>query len=133
MSNQTSNFSRITRKKISDHRGWFLKVIDGTEPGNPFPCEVYFTAAKPGESKGGHYHPKANEWFSLVMGEATLNLINTATGERASVVLNSDEPCTIFVPAGVAHQFVNTGSGDFLVVAYTDRPYEAEDTVSWSF
>ena len=53
--------------------GGFLRVINGTEPDNRFKCEVYITSAKPGESKGGHYHLMANEWFTLVKRESVAN------------------------------------------------------------
>ena len=54
----------INRRLIADERGWFLKAITGTEEGIPSHTgEVYLTMGKPGQAKGGHYHPEAVEWF----------------------------------------------------------------------
>ncbi len=122
-----------SRKLISDSRGWFLKVIDGNETENPFPCEVYFTSAKPGESKGGHYHAIANEWFTLVEGEAILKLMDMETREEISIRLTGEKPETVFVPAGVAHLIVNNGTQNYLLVAYTSRKYEPSDTIPFEF
>ena len=55
----------IQRRLITDDRGWFLKVITGTEEGIPSHTgEVYLTMGEPGQAKGGHYHPEAVEWFT---------------------------------------------------------------------
>jgi dTDP-4-dehydrorhamnose 3,5-epimerase-like enzyme len=120
----------IERKKIEDTRGWFLKVIDGNEPGNPFPCEIYITSAKPGESKGRHYHTKAKEWFTLIKGEAEAIFIDVITGAKTSVLLNGDKPVTIFVPQMIAHSFLNTSpEKDFILIAFTDVKYDNKDTI----
>ena len=48
----------IPRRLISDERGWFLKAITGTEEEYPNIRRGYLTMGKPGQAKGGHYHPK---------------------------------------------------------------------------
>ncbi len=128
--NKIQTFDRRVQR---DARGWFMKAIDGNEPGNPFPCEVYFTSAMPGESRGGHYHPAASEWFTLLHGEAMLTLRDMASGETSEVKLTGKSPQTVFVPAGVAHLFFNCGTEDFLLAAYTDRQYHPDDTVPFTF
>jgi dTDP-4-dehydrorhamnose 3,5-epimerase-like enzyme len=124
---------RFARKLLTDSRGWFLKVIDGNEPGNLFPCEVYITSAKPGESKGGHYHLKTREWFTLIKGAALLTIIDVDTGEKSEITLIDTKPQTINIPARFAHKFHNTGSEDFVLIAYTDRQYDQADTVYYNF
>jgi len=119
----------IPRKVISDSRGYFLKVIDGNEENNPFPCEVYITSAKPGESKGGHYHKIANEWFTLIKGVAILILEDVMSKEKKQIKLNSLDSKTILVPPYIAHSFLNNGNEDYLLLAYTDRKYDSSDTI----
>ena len=80
----------VQRNLLTDNRGWFLKVIDGNEPENPFACEVYITSAKPGENKGGHYHLKASEWFTLIKGKALLTIIDIDTDEKSEMLFCSD-------------------------------------------
>lgn len=124
----------IRREKIIDHRGWFLKTIDGKEKFNPFPCEVYFTVAKPGESKGGHYHNIAKEWFTLIKGEAELTLIDIETKEKIIIQLEDKNPVTVFVSEKIAHNFRNTSkTEDFILVAYTDKMFNLEDTIPYKF
>lgn len=124
---------QLPRRLLSDSRGWFVKIVDGTEEGNPFPCEVYITSARPGERRGGHYHRLANEWFTLLSGEAVLSLRDAVTGEESEVRLDASNPVTIHVPPGMAHSFLNSGNADFILAAFTDRTYDPGDTVPETF
>lgn len=125
-----SKIKIIERKKIQDSRGWFLKVINGLEENIPAHTgEIYLTNATQGESKGGHYHEKANEWFTLVTGKCELKLNDISTGEKISIVLSSDIPQTVYVPNHIAHIFVNHSVEDFILLAYSDQLYLPEDTI----
>lgn len=121
----------IPRRLLQDERGWFLKVIDGTESHLPgFTGEIYLTSALPGHSKGGHYHYQANEWFSIIRGAAELQLADIETREQLVISLSMDNPSTIYVPCKVAHSFVNISeTEECIVLAYTDRLYDPQDTV----
>lgn len=124
----------IKRCLISDERGWFLKVITGKEDELPdYTGEVYITSATPGQSKGGHYHEIAKEWFTLLTGKATLRLKDIDTGEEMTLNLDVSNPVTIFVPPRVAHRFDNDYNDDFILLAYTDLHYKPEDTIAYLF
>ncbi len=118
---------------INDKRGWFLKIINGLEIGNPFSCEVYLTSAKPGESRGGHFHLKAREWFTLLQGEALLIMIDINTHEKLEISLSGTKPETIYMPPGIAHNFYNVGDDDFILIAFTDVEYDPLDTLIYNF
>lgn len=123
------------RNKIEDSRGWFLKVINGTESNLPKSTgEVYLTMATPGEMKGGHYHPLANEWFTLITGECLLKLEDIETNEYKEIFLNSSDPVSIYVPAGIAHAFFNVSKdNDFILLAYSDQLFDPADTIPFTF
>jgi dTDP-4-dehydrorhamnose 3,5-epimerase-like enzyme len=124
----------ITRTELADDRGRFLKLLDGGEAGLPPRVgEVYLTTAKPGQARGNHYHPACTEWFTIVAGEARLLLGDPASDERAELVLTAAEPRTVYVPAGIAHVFVNPAeaSEDFLLIAYAAERYDPADTISY--
>lgn len=124
----------INRKLIADDRGWFLKAITGTEEGIPS-CtgEVYLTMAKPGQAKGGHYHPVAVEWFTIIEGSAMLKLEDMETHETCEIELSLDKAITVFIPNNVAHIVVNNGDKDFILLAYTDKLYNPKDTIAHKF
>ena len=122
----------IPRNLIKDERGWFIKVITGTEENIPHHTgEVYLTMGKPGQCKGGHYHPEALEWFTIIDGNAVLKLEDIVTHERLDIEMSLDKAFTVFIPNNVAHVVVNTGDSDFILLAYTDKLYDPKDTISY--
>lgn len=122
----------IQRKLIADDRGWFLKAITGTEECIPSRTgEVYLTMGKPGQAKGGHYHPEALEWFTIIEGSAVLKLEDIETHERLDIPMSLDKAITVFIPNNVAHIVVNDSDKDFILLAYTDKLYDPKDTIPY--
>lgn len=124
----------IPRRKLSDERGWFLKVIDGAEADMPpHVGEVYLTHAVPGQARGNHFHPRTAEWFTVVAGRALLRVEDPASGERGEWWLDADDPQTVFIPAGLAHVFINSSDAQvpFLLLAYAANRYDPADTVAF--
>lgn len=122
----------IQRRLIADDRGWFLKAITGTEEEIPAHTgEVYLTMGKSGQSKGGHYHPEAVEWFTLIKGNAILKLEDMVTHERMDIEMSLEKAITVFVPNNVAHIVENTSNEEFILLAYTDKLYDPKDTIPY--
>jgi len=121
----------IKRNRIEDSRGWFLKVINGFEENLPqFTGEIYLTMATPNQTKGCHFHNKANEWFTLLEGNCLVKLFDLDTNERLEIILDADNPQTLYVPNNIAHCFINLNdNSNFLLLAYTDQLYDPADTI----
>lgn len=123
----------INRKLIKDDRGWFLKAMTGTEEDiPPHTGEVYLTMGKPGQTKGGHYHIEAVEWFTLIQGSAILKLEDVVTHKKLEIEMSLDKAITVFIPNNVAHMIVNNGDKDFILLAYTDILYDPKDTIAYN-
>ena len=123
----------INRRLIADDRGWFLKAITGTEEGIPSHTgEVYLTMGKPGQAKGGHYHPEAVEWFTIIEGTAILKLEDVVTHERLDIEMSLEKAITVLIPNNVAHIVVNNSDKDFILLAYTDMLYDPKDTIAYT-
>lgn len=122
----------IPRRLIKDDRGWFFKAITGTEDNIPnHTGEVYLTMGKPGQIKGGHYHPEAVEWFTVIEGNAVLRLEDINSKERIEISMSLEDAKSVYVPNNVAHDFKNVGDTNFIVLAYTDKLYDPKDTVAY--
>ncbi len=124
----------IDRKLLNDSRGWFLKVLNGKEDFLPqHTGEIYMTMAKPGEWRANHYHPKTAEWFTVFSGTAKIVLEDIFTKERIEFLLTGENPQTLFVPAEIAHVFINPSENEnmFLVV-YSENTYDPSDTVAYN-
>lgn len=123
----------LNRRLIFDDRGWFLKAITGTEDNIPSHTgEVYLTMGKPGHSKGGHYHPEASEWFTIIQGNAILELEDIVTHEQRVIAMPFEKAQTVFIPNNVAHVLINKSDKDFILLAYTDKLYDPADTIAYS-
>ena len=123
----------IPRRLIADDRGWFLKAITGTEENIPSHTgEVYLTMGKPGQAKGGHYHPEAVEWFTIIEGSAILKLEDMETHKRMDIEMPFEKAQTVFIPNNVAHIVVNNSDEDFILLAYTDKLYDPTDTIAYN-
>lgn len=122
----------INRKIIVDERGWFLKAMTGREEGLPSHTgEIYLTMGKPGQAKGGHYHPEAVEWFTIIEGSAILKLEDMDTHEKRQIEMSLEKAITVFIPNNVAHVVVNNSNSDFILLAYTDKLYDPKDTIAY--
>ncbi len=106
-----------------DERGGLHKVHPG-----PVAGEVYAVTARPGESRGHHYHRRMAETFVAVAGRGELRAVDPQTGETAAVDLAG---VRVHVPAGIAHALVNTGTEDLVVVACAERLHDPDDVVPW--
>ena len=125
----------LPRRLIADQRGWFLKVLNGCEEHLPGSVgEVYLTMAVPGQARGNHYHPDCAEWFTIVEGSAQLLVADPVSGERAEWTLDAAAPQTVYMPAGLAHVFVNPADAksNFLLIAYAANRYDPADTVPFA-
>ena len=123
----------LEAKRRTDPRGWLLKVLMRGQLGVAREFgEIYVVRAEPGASRGGHVHAAATEWFCVLEGRATLALRDTRSGERRELALDAAHPATVRVGPGVAHLFRTAGPAPFLLLAYSDRPYDpaAPDTLA---
>ena len=124
----------IPRELKSDKRGWFLKVITGSEKNLPLRTgEVYLAKVYTGQVRGNHYHLKTNEWFTVFQGTAIVVVADPVTDERREWTLDSRDPMTLYVPAGIAHAFKNPEESrdSMLLIAYADQQYEPLDTIQF--
>ena len=122
----------IPRRLIKDERGWFFKAITGTEENIPSHTgEVYLTMGTKGQAKGGHYHPRAVEWFTVIEGKAKLKLEDIETHEKMEIMMSLEEAILVFVPNNVAHIFENVSNDNFIVLAYTDLLFNPSDTITY--
>ena len=119
----------------SDSRGQLWKLLNGAEEHAPPEFgEIYMVTIQPGQSRGNHYHLKANEWFMILRGSARAVLTDPTSGNESSLDLSADEPAMLFVPAGLAHTFTNTDNdaSELCMLAYSDQPYSPDDTVPYT-
>ncbi len=88
------------------------------------PAQTLITTALGGAAKGGHYHCRKTEWFCALTGAGVLRLRDQATGAEQTLELSGGRPILVKVPPGVAHQVINTGVNEFLLLVAADEEYD---------
>lgn len=121
-------------RRREDGRGWLHVALGASQlPEGAQFGELYLVRAPAaGDRRGDHFHPRMHEWFSVVEGEADLELVDPETGDRRVLRLVANEPRTVHVPAGVAHCFVNVADTPMTIVAWASAEHDPDDVVAFS-
>ena len=117
----------IPLDKKEDARGWLLKVLmqHQVPGGGPF-GEIYVCSSHAGQVRAQHYHKQTTEWFCVIRGRGNLKLESVETGETERFRLDSNDPCVVVIPPGVAHEITPSEGYELLRLAYADQSYDAE-------
>ncbi len=112
-----------------DERGWFAEIVrfeDLDDRNKPF-GQMYVTTAKPGQTKGKHYHTRKTEWFCVFHGKGLLKLVDLESGERQDIEMGEDNMVAVQIPPGTWHAIENTGDREMFLLAYIDESYNPND------
>ncbi len=118
----------VEKRRHEDARGWLHKGVTASDlaPGTPF-GEVYVVAALPGQSRGNHLHRLMGEWFTVVVGEGEVVVVDPASGEREEIPMGESRPRAIYVPKGIAHALVNRSESLMICVAWAEGQHDHSD------
>ena len=118
----------------TDSRGWLAEILKAGAGVAPTFGQIFATVALPGVTKGGHYHTRKVEWFSVVHGTARLVLYELATKRRQEVEMGEGNLVTVRIGPGVGHSITNTGPGPMLLLVYAEEVFDPADpdTIAWT-
>jgi len=117
-------------KKYEDDRGAFVEFLKTKDSG-----QFSFFSAKPGVTRGGHYHHSKTEKFLVVQGAARFRFENILTGEARVLEISDAIPQVVETIPGWAHDITNVGEGDLLVILWANEIFDRQrpDTISFKF
>jgi len=121
----------LPARRRSDDRGWLQVALTSSQlpPDQRF-GELYAVHSNQAEvRRGDHFHRKADEWFCVVAGSARLELKDPTTGDNRSILLSEVEPCTVRVPAGLAHCLVSTSGNGMTALAWSTAEHDEQDVI----
>jgi len=125
---EPDNFSYgLTAHK--DERGAFVEFLKTRNSG-----QVSYFTARPGVTRGGHYHHTKNEKFLIVQGEALFKFRHVETGDYHQLKVCADTPQVVETVPGWVHDITNTGSGDLVVLLWANEIFDdaSPDTIGAS-
>jgi UDP-2-acetamido-2,6-beta-L-arabino-hexul-4-ose reductase len=125
-------YSLIETKKIKDKRGWFSELIRKRHLKKKTFGQLYLTVAKPGVTKGNHYHKRKYDYFFVVKGYALLTLEkldkkSLKVIKKVKIKLSKRKLQVVEIHPWVNHYIKNTGKRDMWLLGYISEEYDSSD------
>ncbi|MCT4798281.1 NAD-dependent epimerase/dehydratase family protein [Exiguobacterium profundum] len=103
-----------------DVRGSFTELFKTPDRG-----QVSVNVAKPGITKGEHWHESKHEQFIVVSGEGVIRLRLMDQNQIISFHVSEEQLEVIEIPPGYVHHIENTGVKDLVTVMWVNEPFDA--------
>lgn len=108
-------------KKNCDERGSFTEFIRTNDRG-----QVSVNVAKPGITKGNHWHHTKNEKFLVVSGKALIQFRKVGETEIYDYYVDGDEMKVVDIPCGYTHNIKNVGDTDLVTVMWANEAFNKD-------
>jgi UDP-2-acetamido-2,6-beta-L-arabino-hexul-4-ose reductase len=114
-------------KNHTDFRGVFVEMIKTSDSG-----QVSFFTAKPGVTRGGHYHHTKTEKFLVVKGEALFRCRHLLTNDLVEIRACGTISKIIESIPGWVHDITNVGDDELIVMLWASENFniESPDTIA---
>lgn len=113
-------------KKNTDPRGSFIEILRAGIPG-----QYSFSTTNPGITRGNHFHTRKIERFSVIKGQAKIELRRIGSSEVVSYLVNGENPSFVDMPIWTTHNITNIGDTELLTLFWINEPYNPEDPDTW--
>ena len=102
-----------------DNRGIFVEVLKTKNSG-----QFSFLTAKPGITRGQHYHHSKNEKFIVCKGEAEFSFKNLLNDDSFQIKTSGDTPEVVQTIPGWIHNIKNIGNDDLIVLLWANEIFD---------
>ena len=108
---------------LSDYRGFFSEL---SRSGSI--CHSSFSSTNSKITRGNHFHIRKVERFSVIKGEARIQLRKYLTDDVISFELDGKNPSFIDMPVWYTHNITNLGNDELITFFWINEPYNENDT-----
>jgi UDP-2-acetamido-2,6-beta-L-arabino-hexul-4-ose reductase len=112
----------VNLKLNIDERGSFVETVK-TQLGGQFS----FSTTKPGITRGNHYHTRKIERFTVIKGNALIQLRRIGTKEGLEFELNGNEPSFVDMPIWYTHNITNIGEEPLFTLFWVNEFFDPDD------
>lgn len=116
----TDDFS-YPLKMNSDARGSFTEIIRTADRG-----QFSVNVAKPGITKGNHWHHTKNEKFLVVSGKGLIQFRKIGTDEVIEYPVSGDRLEAVDIPTGYTHNIINVGDTDLVTFMWANEAFNPD-------
>lgn len=102
-----------------DQRGNFVEMLKTLHSG-----QFSFFTAKPGITRGGHYHHTKTEKFLIIQGKGLYCFRNIDTGEYYELESTGENAEIVETIPGWAHDITNIGDTDLVVMLWANEIFD---------
>ncbi len=104
-----------------DERGSFTELLKSEDRG-----QVSVNIAKPGITKGNHWHHSKNEKFIVVSGKASIKFRKIGTDKVIEYIVDENEIKVVDIPTGYTHNITNIGDKDLVTIMWANEKLDPE-------
>ena len=110
-----------------DERGMFAEILKTKDSG-----QFSFFTAKPGVTRGGHYHHSKTEKFLVIQGKARFGFRHVASDETHEIITTSKELKIVETVPGWSHDITNIGTEEIIVMLWANEIFDPDnpDTIT---
>ena len=110
-----------------DERGMFAEMLKTKDSG-----QFSFFTAKPGVTRGGHYHHSKTEKFLVVQGEVKFGFRHIISNESYEIITSSKELKIVETVPGWSHDITNIGTEEIIVMLWANEIFDPDnpDTIA---
>lgn len=103
----------------SDERGVFVEMLKTRDSG-----QFSFFTARPGVTRGGHYHHTKTEKFLVIKGRARFGFRHMLTNEVHHIEAEGDRPQIVETVPGWTHDITNIGKEEMVVILWANEIFD---------
>lgn len=104
-----------------DNRGSFTEIIRTIDRG-----QFSVNIAKPGITKGNHWHHTKNEKFLVVSGKGLIRFRKIGTDEIIDYYVSGEKMEVVDIPTGYTHNIINVGDTDLITFMWANEAYNPD-------
>ena len=86
-----------------------------------------FSTTHPGIVRGNHFHTRKIERFSVIKGEALIQLRQIGTNKVMNFHLSGNEPSYVDMPIWFTHNIKNIGETELYTIFWINEFYDVND------
>ena len=113
----------ILYKLHIDERGYFSELVRSFSQ-----SQQSYSVTKPGVTRGDHFHTRKIERFSVIKGEAIIQMRKIGTEKPVEFKLTGEKPSYVDMPVWTTHNIKNTGEEDLVTIFWINESYNPEDS-----